>query len=79
MIPYMELQSPDGAANPYIAFALLIYAGLDGIRRNLAPERGKAPYFPKTIEQAHQFTVGSDFIRDVLPTQVIENYRQSVL
>lgn len=78
-IPYMELQSLDSAANPYIAFALLIYAGLDGIRRNLAPEREKIPYFPKTIEQAHQFTEGSDFIRDVLPAQVIEAYRKSVL
>ena len=78
-IPYMELQSLDGTANPYIAFALLIYAGLEGIRRNLAPEREKTPYFPKTIEEAYQFTEGSDFIRDVLPAQVIQAYRQSVL
>ena len=31
-----ELRSPDLAANPYLAFALMIYAGLDGIRNGLA-------------------------------------------
>jgi glutamine synthetase len=31
----MELRSPDPAANPYLAFALLINAGLDGIDKNL--------------------------------------------
>ncbi len=31
----MELRSPDPSANPYIAFALLINAGLDGINDNL--------------------------------------------
>lgn len=30
-----ELRSPDPCANPYIAYALLIYAGLDGIRNNM--------------------------------------------
>lgn len=30
-----ELRSPDPCANPYIAYALLIYAGLDGIRNHM--------------------------------------------
>ncbi len=33
----MELRSPDPTANPYVAFALLLHAGLDGIRRGLDP------------------------------------------
>lgn len=35
--PYarFELRSPDPQANPYIAYALLIYAGLDGIENHL--------------------------------------------
>lgn len=33
----MELRSPDPSANPYVAYALLIYAGLDGVERNLQP------------------------------------------
>lgn len=31
----LELRSPDPTANPYLAFALLIRAGLDGIARDL--------------------------------------------
>ena len=31
----IELRSPDPTANPYLCYALLIHAGMDGIRRNL--------------------------------------------
>jgi len=34
----MELRSADASANPYLAFAALIYAGLDGIKRQLEPQ-----------------------------------------
>ena len=30
-----ELRSPDPATNPYLAFALVIYAALDGIKNDL--------------------------------------------
>ena len=33
----MELRSPDASCNPYLAFALVMRAGLDGILRNLTP------------------------------------------
>ena len=33
----VELRSPDPACNPYLAFAVIVAAGLDGIRRRLAP------------------------------------------
>ncbi len=32
----IELRSPDGTMNPYLAFAVILAAGLDGIRNNLA-------------------------------------------
>mgnify|MGYP000127436368 FL=1 len=61
-----ELRSPDPSCNPYLAFALLIYAGLDGVRAasslpapadvNLftAPEQVTASYrkLPGTLGQA---------------------------
>lgn len=31
----VEIRSPDPACNPYLAFAVLLWAGLDGIRRRL--------------------------------------------
>ena len=33
----IELRSPDSAANPYLALALCLGAGLDGIRRQMLP------------------------------------------
>ena len=36
-----ELRSPDPLCNPYLAFALLIHAGLDGIRKNLPLPEGR--------------------------------------
>ena len=33
----MELRSPDPACNPYLAFAVCLAAGLDGIERGLTP------------------------------------------
>ena len=33
----LELRSPDAAANPYIAYTLVIYAAMDGIKNKLTP------------------------------------------
>lgn len=38
-----ELRCPDPSANPYLAFAAMLWAGLDGINRNLQP--------PKPVEE----------------------------
>lgn len=39
----IELRSPDPSANPYLALAVLLAAGLDGIRNQIQP--------PKSVEQ----------------------------
>ncbi len=33
----VELRCPDPSCNPYLAFAAMLYAGLDGVKNNLAP------------------------------------------
>jgi glutamine synthetase len=33
----IELRCPDPACNPYLAFAVMLKAGLDGIKNNLQP------------------------------------------
>ena len=77
----MELRSPDPGANPYVAFALLIYAGLDGIEKNMQlPEPVDRNLFtadrevtrnlevlPKSYAQALEIARNSEFIRKVLP------------
>lgn len=75
-----ELRSPDPAANPYLAYALLIYAGLDGIKNNLTPpqevslnpnmisdaELQGLDVLPATIEEAIALAEQSEFVRRVL-------------
>jgi glutamine synthetase len=36
----IELRSPDSSSNPYLAFAVLLAAGLDGIRNQIQPPEG---------------------------------------
>lgn len=83
-----ELRSPDPSANPYLAFALLIYAGLDGIQKctelprpaniNLykADEKTLAEYkrLPQSREEAIKIAKESDFIKEHLPEMMIKTY-----
>ncbi len=83
-----ELRSPDPGANPYLAFALLIHAGLDGIEAGLAlppcadtnlftaSEEAIAGYrrLPATLKEAVDAARGSDFVKRVLPEAVIAAY-----
>ena len=86
-----ELRSPDPAANPYIAYALVIYAGLDGFEQNLQPpaestakmfiEEPSAleqyPPLPSSLKEAQQLARRSDFIAAHLPELVINAYCES--
>ena len=81
-----ELRSPDCTANPYLAFALLIWAGLDGILNNIPlPEKSNVNLFtaspkelwglemlPLTRSNAAKVTLSSNFIRAHLPQTLIQ-------
>lgn len=83
-----ELRSSDPSANPYLAFALLIYAGLDGIKNNTelprpaninfykADEKTLSEYkrLPKTRSEAIEIAGSSRFIADHLPEMMIKTY-----
>ena len=83
-----ELRSPDPLCNPYLAFALLIHAGLDGIRRALPlPAAADINFFtasqqvkerfetlPATLPQARALAAGSTFLAELLPPAVLEYY-----
>ena len=82
----IELRSPDPTANPYPAFALLIEAGLDGIRRGLVPAEPVDRYLfadphaadgldvlPSSLPEALQAAAESELVRRVLPAGYIES------
>lgn len=84
----MELRSPDPCANPYLALALLIAAGLDGIdgamqlpapcNRNLftAPCEALRQYdcLPDSLGQAIALANESAFVRSVLPQCTADSF-----
>ena len=84
----VELRSPDSTANPYLAYALLIYACLNGIQRRL-PLLPSADFnmflaeasllkehqkLPSSMAEAVNLARNSVFIREHLPATVIELY-----
>ena len=84
----IELRSPDAGANPYLSFALLIYAGLAGIREGLqAPEpldinlykadktvTDKLEKLPENREEAARLASESGFVRQNVPQACLEAY-----
>jgi glutamine synthetase len=83
-----ELRSPDATANPYLAFALLLRAGLHGIENRLPlPERADVNLFtadaetlrryahiPASLHEAAAAAQSSAFIRASVPELVLSAY-----
>ncbi|MGM9627239.1 MAG: glutamine synthetase family protein [Faecousia sp.] len=83
-----ELRSPDCTANPYIAFALLIWAGLDGLQNKLPlPEECNVNLFttsrdslshlqtlPLSLSTASRRASSSEFLKRHLPQSLIDCY-----
>ena len=82
----MELRSPDPTANPYLAFALILAAGLDGIEQNMQPpEPVEADLFaadesvtsrltrlPESLAVAIELAQKSDLVRQVLGAEFLD-------
>ena len=83
-----ELRSPDCTANPYLAFALLIWAGLAGIQEGTSlPEASNVNLFtaaskdlerletlPLSLSGAVKQTYASSFIQNHLPQSLIDYF-----
>ncbi|TLM76290.1 MAG: glutamine synthetase [Actinobacteria bacterium] len=86
----IELRSPDPACNPYLAFAVMLAAGLDGIANGyeLPPDVTDDVYemtsaqraergigqLPEDLHDAIEAMEGSELLRDTLGDQVFEWY-----
>ncbi len=80
-----ELRSPDPGMNPYIAYALLIHAGIDGVQKGLAPgpalgkktdlltaaELEAIPMLPTSVSEAVRVAESSEFIKQIIPDSIL--------
>ncbi len=86
----MELRSPDLSGNPYLQFALMLAAGLEGIKHNMQPpepvekniyeltetQRKKhgIEHLPGSLRHALTLMEESDFVKKVLGEHIYNNF-----
>ncbi len=84
----MELRSPDPSCNPYLTFALVLHAGLDGIENNLKLSKPtdfnilKADNdklkninaLPDNLKQALDILSQSSFVKNIISEEMLNKY-----
>lgn len=73
----VEVTSPDSCINPYLAYALLICAGMEGIERGLGADVS-APVLPRSLDEALSLARDSAFVRAVLGEEFLAAYLAQV-
>jgi glutamine synthetase len=69
----IELRSPDSACNPYLAYAVMLAAGLKGIEEGYVLEPSTDPLpLPANLHEAIVAMEGSELIRQTLGEHVFE-------
>jgi glutamine synthetase len=85
-----ELRMPDPSANPYLGLAVQLAAGLDGLRRKLAPpdpvnknifemsfrerRRYRIDELPRDLHEALELLAKDDVVRDALGPHIYERF-----
>lgn len=84
----LELRCPDPSCNPYLAFAVMLAAGLDGIKRGLTPPEAtdenlylrknqnerQHDLLPRTLDEALEALEKDQVVRDALGQHVFERF-----
>ncbi|HEY3613211.1 MAG TPA: glutamine synthetase family protein [Gaiellales bacterium] len=82
----VEMRLADGSANPYLATAALLFAGLDGIRRELPapapvaglvyelPEEEQGEPIPLSLDAALDALEADETLRDAMGAQLVETF-----
>lgn len=81
---HMELRSPDGSANPYLVYALILSAGMEGIRDKLElcdpinvtykSDIDGLTRLPENLSAAICYAEQSEFLKSVLPKNILNTY-----
>ncbi|MDE5756567.1 MAG: glutamine synthetase [Clostridia bacterium] len=77
----MQLRSADPSCNPYIAYALLLFAGAEGIEQGLKLPKeldvknvGDVESLPEDLMSAIELAKNSDFIARYIPRKTLEKF-----
>ncbi|WP_026650937.1 type I glutamate--ammonia ligase [Butyrivibrio proteoclasticus] len=73
----LEIRNPDATCNPYLAIALILAAGLDGIEKDLKPECKNGENqdtLPLTLGEAIDAYQTDSFVKEVLGESTFNNY-----
>jgi len=79
----IECRIPGADANPYVAYAAALAAGLDGIRRRIEPPEplsgnayasGDVPRVPTTLREGIDLFEASAFAREAFGEEFVEHY-----
>jgi glutamine synthetase len=82
----LELRCPDPSCNPYLAFAVMLRAGLDGIRRKLQPpsisnedlyerrSRQGLETLPGSLGEALQALQGDELVQETLGSHILDRF-----
>jgi len=86
----VELRTPDPTANPYLLFAVMLKAGLEGIEASIPPvaeaqgniydmspdERRQCNirHYPRDLQDALDHMAGSEIVREVMGREAFEQY-----
>ena len=70
----IEYRSPDSAANPYLAFAVILAAGLRGVTGNyeLPPEGQRTAALPQSLAEAVDLMESSELMHETLGSHLVE-------
>ena len=79
----LELRSPDPAANPYLAFTLILQAAMEGITETMTPPApcdeespAHAEALPRSLEESREAASNSNFILEHVPQRILQAYCQ---
>ena len=84
----IELRCPDPSANPYLAFAVMLYAGLDGVAKGMTPplaaeedlyhvddsRRRELETMPGSLGEAIETLKSAPLMREALGDHIFERY-----
>ena len=87
-----ELRSPDPLSNPYLAFSLIIYSAIDGIKNKLElpkpcdknlftinkEELKNYEKLPSSLKEAAQIAEKSNFVKTFIPDSILAAYCKDI-